>query len=339
MLRQSRNTLAHAGFLQAQKRPGRPEADITLLAPSLETSWGHPAIWEKLLSHYAHEAARLQIARLYADVPDQPLLVNTFSQVGFKPYTRQTIWRLTHINRTLQALPESRTRAITIRPQQKADEWNMRRLYERVTPLPVQHSEGVAHQDAGQSVKPLILDWWQSGSHQTYVLEQNGEIEGCILLGFGARGYWMRMLVDTLNPDVECMSSLLQFGLRVIHEINLSRRPIYVGVRDYHGGMAALLSEFGFAPFTDRARMVRHVHAWAREPIFQRLPVLEKAVGKAIPTTYTFPRQPQTSSKVASFVSQSQRQTFMLDSLNQKVVCPTAPLVQTHSEVAMSLKY
>ena len=178
----------------------------------------------------------------------------------------------------------------------------MRRLYERVTPLPVQHSEGVAQSDTEQSVKPLILDWWQSGNHQTYVLEQNGDIEGCILLGFGARGYWMRMLVDTLNPDVDAMASLLQYGLRVIHEINLSRRPIYVGVRDYHGGMAALLGEFGFAPFTDRARMVRYVHAWAREPVFQRLPALEKAVGKAIPTTYTFPRSSQNSPKVASIL-------------------------------------
>ena len=302
VLRQNRNTLAHAGFLQAQKRPGRPESDIMLLAPSLETSWGHPAIWEKLLSHYAQEAARLQIARIYADVPDQPLLVNTFSQVGFKPYTRQTIWRLTHINRTLQALPEKRARSVSIRPQHKEDEWNMRRLYERVTPLPVQHSEGVAQSDTEQSVKPLILDWWQSGNHQTYVLEQNGDIEGCILLGFGARGYWMRMLVDTLNPDVDAMASLLQYGLRVIHEINLSRRPIYVGVRDYHGGMAALLGEFGFAPFTDRARMVRYVHAWAREPVFQRLPALEKAVGKAIPTTYTFPRSSQNPSKAASIL-------------------------------------
>ena len=80
-----------------QKRPGRPEADILLLAPALDTTWGHPAIWQKLLSHAINEAPHQGLARLYADVPDQPLPVNTFSHVGFRVYTRQTIWRLSAV--------------------------------------------------------------------------------------------------------------------------------------------------------------------------------------------------------------------------------------------------
>ena len=78
------------GFLQVQKRPGRPELDIVRLAPGLDARRGHPAIWEKLLSHHTYEAANRRIERIYADVPDQPLPVSTFTHAGFRTYDRQT---------------------------------------------------------------------------------------------------------------------------------------------------------------------------------------------------------------------------------------------------------
>ena len=94
ILSQKGHRLASAGFIQARKRSLRPEADILLLAPALDTPFGHPAIWEKLLSFYIQEAAQQKIARVYVDVPDQPLPVGSFTHVGFQVYARQTIWRL-----------------------------------------------------------------------------------------------------------------------------------------------------------------------------------------------------------------------------------------------------
>ena len=93
VLHQRTHEVARNGFLQAQKRPGRPESDILLLTPALDTAHGHPAIWEKLLSHYSSEATQQKIARIYADVPDQPIVVNTLMHVGFRVYTRQTVGR------------------------------------------------------------------------------------------------------------------------------------------------------------------------------------------------------------------------------------------------------
>ena len=63
-------------------------------APSLDAPEGHPAIWTKLLSTYLHDVMPQGILRIYADVLDQPLPVNTFAGVGFQVYSRQTIWRL-----------------------------------------------------------------------------------------------------------------------------------------------------------------------------------------------------------------------------------------------------
>jgi len=50
--------------------------------------------------------------------------------------------------------------------------------------------------------------------------------------------------------------------------------------------MDSILNEYQFAPFTDRARMVRQVPVWARTtvPLHERM---IDAVGEAIPTTFT----------------------------------------------------
>ena len=95
ILRQRGHRLATAGFLQVQRRSGRPELDVVHLSPGLDARRGHPAIWEKLLSYQTYEAAKQKVERIYADVPDQPLPVNTFAQTGYRVYDRQSIWRMT----------------------------------------------------------------------------------------------------------------------------------------------------------------------------------------------------------------------------------------------------
>lgn len=299
VLRQRRNSLAHAGFIQVQKRSGRPEADILMLAPALDTSWGHPAIWEKLLSHYAREAARQNISRIYADVPDQPLLVHTFSQVGFKPYTRQTIWRLAHYHTPSTTTPPINGSAPqNIRIQVRSHEWALTQLYRRVTPEAVQRAEGAVGAELEKSVKPVVLDWWQSSSYSQYVLMSESELRGCLLIGRSPRGYWMRILADTQNPDTHHIHCLLRHGLQVVNT-RKNHLPIYMGVRDYHGGLGRILADYGFAPFTDRARMVRHVPAWARQSARQRLPAVE-TVGEAIPTSFALPQPGKRSTELMS---------------------------------------
>ena len=176
VLRQNGHGLARAGFLQAQKRAKRAEADILLLAPALDTPTGHPAVWEKLLSHYLHEAMQHAILRVYADVPDQPLLVNTFAHVGFNVYQRQTIWRLIASDGesiTEEILPCA---GVTVRPQEAADEWGLLRLYDRVTPHSVQVAEGGLGEPPA---RPPFLERWSSGDTSSIVALAGGEI--CLL--------------------------------------------------------------------------------------------------------------------------------------------------------------
>lgn len=283
VLHQRQHDLARNGFLQVQKRPGRPEADILLLAPALDTTHGHPAIWEKLLSHYINEAMQQQIVRIYADVPDQPLVVNTFMHVGFRVYTRQTIWRLpAHIAESF----DQQSTAM-IRPQHKRDNWALRRLYTQTTPLSVQQAEGL---QADSSLEPPILDWWQPFVRSSYVLEATGEIGGCIRIGYGQRGIWLQIWHNTSPVSNDYVHQLLCFALTEIRRQNHLRRPIYVGVRDYHGGVGPVLADYGFAPFTDRARMAKQLLQWVKSAETVIPPVLD-AVPEVVATPFVASKQ------------------------------------------------
>jgi len=284
ILRQEGHGLVGNGFLQARKRPGRPEAEIVGLAPGLETVRGHPAIWEKLLSHYNAVAAQQQIARVYVDVPDQPLPVNTFSHVGFRTYTRQSIWRLARHELTTYPHPTN----AKIRPQTKADEWALRQLYARTVPQSVQAAEGM---NSPTPPKPPILDWWQVGACNSYVLEQRSDIVGSVQIIQGERGYWLQLWADFCNPDSYVIHQLIRYALAAIAQRS-AYQPIYVGVCDYHGSLGALLSDYGFAPITDRAKMVRPVIHWIREPVIEPSMIL-KRTAPVIGAPFVLPTPPE----------------------------------------------
>jgi hypothetical protein len=167
------------------------------------------------------------------------------SHVGFRAYTRQSIWRLARHELTTypHALPAK------IRPQNKADEWALRMLYGRTVPPSVQQAEGT---NGPTPVVPPIIDWWQSASCSSYVLEVRGDVVGSVQVACGERGYWLQLWTDFYDPD----TTIAQ------REDYL---PVYVGVCDYHGSLGALLSDYGFAPITDRTKMVKPVMQWVRE--------------------------------------------------------------------------
>jgi len=250
VLHQNGHGLARAGFLQAQRRANRPEADILLLAPALDTRTGHPAVWEKLLAHYVNEAAQHQTQRIYADVPDQPLLESTFAHVGFRTYTRQTVWRLNAGTLDGWSTPN----ADCVRPQSRQDEWGLIRLYGRTTPHEVQVAEGAFGEPA---MKVPILEWNYAGEVQQGIIEVAGEVAGSIRVVFGTAGIWMQAWADPGRNRDELWRHLVSAGLSII-QARRKRLPIYMAVKQYQTGLDSILDHLGFAPFADHARMVRH---------------------------------------------------------------------------------
>jgi len=269
VLRQDGHGLVHSGFLQVQKRPGSLAADVLCLAPGLDAPSGHPAIWTKLLSAYLHDAMPQGIMRIYADVLDQPLPVNTFIGVGFQVYSRQTIWRL--FTPTVESYAHLVT--ATIRQSTRIDEWALGQLYARTIPEPVQQAEGWPGGEDGRA--PIVANWVAEHG-LTYVLIENGEICGAVQIATGAHGSWLQCWTDMLRADNYYVRQLLCFGLSIIRD-NRWRVPVYLAVTDYHGGVSSLLADYGFAPFSDRVKLVKHVAKWVRESVATPAAVLETA--------------------------------------------------------------
>ena len=283
VLRQEENGLAREGLIQLRIRPHSREADVTLLSPALDAPQGHPAIWQKLLTYSAKNIFTKNVCRLFSDLPDQPLLVNTFRQAGFTPLTQVTIWRLD----SAQLAPSDST----VRPQQAADAPGLEQLYQRITPKPVQQLEmGMAPNHPEEDRIPPILANPHHVHMSRYVLDDDTGpgLAGSVQILWGKRSAWIRLWVDTNNPDPHNARLLLNFALHRIDEAPHVYRA-YIGVRAYQTGLNAHLSDHGFAPFTDRMLMVRNILQWQRRTADHRMPALE-AVQEAVPGSLAMPK-------------------------------------------------
>uniref|UniRef100_A0A7C1K1B5 Uncharacterized protein n=1 Tax=Caldilinea aerophila TaxID=133453 RepID=A0A7C1K1B5_9CHLR len=281
VLRQDGHGLVHEGFLQARHGVNLREAEIVCLAPSLDAPKGHPAIWNKLLAHFIHEAAARKLERIYADVPDQPLLVNTFAAVGFEPFTRQTVWRCFELSSTLH----QRDIALLARPRTAVDDWDLQRLYRRSTPEQVRVAEG-ADADEGAPFPPS--ENLSLGQNVLYVIRERGELIGAFELTHSPHGVWLRTWSDPVEPTLRTLRTLFEQALWTTM-LNRWGGPLYFAASDYQGGVSAVLEEFGFVPFCDRVRMVKHTIKWVRESIFNTTMVMDTA-GEIVPTTYAPPK-------------------------------------------------
>jgi len=285
VLRQDGHGLVHEGFLQVRHNPTTRDAEILCLAPSLDAPLGHPAIWNKLLSNLIHDAGGLGFERIYADVPDQPLLVNTFSAVGFEPFCRQVIWRSFE---PAAALNPQRAKQIAS-PRLAADDWDLAQLYLRTVPEQVRSAEGLT----GERATTAIIENLRPEQGVIYVIRADGELTGAFQLQRGQRGTWLRIWGDTLQPDGHDLRILLTQAALVVVE-SRSPTPLYFASSDFQGGLGIILDELGFAPFCDRVRMVKQVVKWVRESVPSPAAVVE-TTSEIMPTTFAAPKSPVSS--------------------------------------------
>ncbi len=138
--------------------------------------------------------------------------------------------------------------------------------------------------------KPPILDWWLSGACANFVLEQRGDVRGAVQVVQGRRGYWLRVWADFYDPNAEIVHQLIRNGLATIGQ-RAVHMPVYIGVCDYHGGLGSILTEYGFAPITDRAKLVRPVIHWVREPVYESSMRLKPAT-RVVVTPFMAPEPP-----------------------------------------------
>lgn len=250
------NTQGVQGFVQMLKQPGGQAADLLFLTPSSARRADAAPILETLLAHCVASAGDHGVRRLFASLPIRSADIEIFAVLGFAIYSNETIWRLDAFDVVADA---------GLRRQQPDDAWWLRRLYSLYTPAPVQQAEGWCDKD--EPIKAPA--WWEMGHYASYVLERNAEIVGAVDVVSGRRGHWIMLHGDP--GDSVTMSLLLQQGL---HSLDKSRWPVYCAVRDYQGGLSAVLQDQGFTPFLQCARLVKHLVARVKTPELAPVPSL-----------------------------------------------------------------
>jgi hypothetical protein len=259
------------GFAQIRERRTCPEADVLFMAPALGKD-ANAEVWQHLLPYICRRAAERGIERLFARPPEGGGEVHLFSQVGFSVYTREDVFRLVGNSRMQSRLSSG----VSIRPYLSEDVVAVYQLYTAVTSRLVQMAENVPGQGrlCPQDIWPL------TGDRQGYVLEREGEAVGCLTVRPGRVGHWLYVL---LHPKAYGYAGdLLAHGLAALADA--PSRPVHCGVREYQGGLRAVLEDMGFQPYVSRALMVKHNTVRVIDPVRALRPALDKRAEVTTPT-------------------------------------------------------
>lgn len=249
------------GFLQARRRRGRPEADISFIAPALDSE-DAVAVWYRLLAECAHWIGEQGGQRLFAQVPESTGAENVFRQSGFGAYAHEEVFRTT-------VWPRELKKTVTLRHQRRRDGWTLLRLYAQLTPRGVQIAEGMLSSE-GQAGK--MGAWWDQSRGAGYLLEIDGEPIGAVRVQRGDAAYWLHFW---LHPQAdEHGSTLVRGALDLLWAA--PHRPIYCNVREYESGLRFALEDAGFEFFQSRSLLVKHITVRAKEAQFKLVPALEK---------------------------------------------------------------
>lgn len=260
-----------AGFIQMRLRPGRPEANIVFLAPTLEGNEDAAPLWRRLLAHCAQQAGERRVQRLFVSAPEEAQeMLLLFRQAGFSLYTREEVYRAEQPIKPA-ALPGWQQ----VRPLAPADGWALQKLYAAITPRLVQQAEGMA----GSETDDHALPWWAPGHWERFVLAREGEIVGLVLVQAGRAGHCLRVWGDF--REAEEVLALLGRGMAALSAH--PPRPVYCLLREYQGGVNAPLVECGFRSFATWSRLVKHMVVRIRKPVRRALPALEPRPEPSLP--------------------------------------------------------
>lgn len=252
-----------AGFAQILKRPARPESDVLVLAPTLRTGGATDDIWLRLLTKCSAEAGEHGVQRMFASAAEGGSEVDVLRQVGFVPYTQETVYCL------VGGAPVRGGQTAGIHPQHSGDSWGMQRLYQAVTPPVVQQAEG-ALESENSGFPPL---WWETPllHSQGYVLSQQGEVTGAAHIQSGPAGHWLR--IWSADNHHVAVPALLNHCLATLNRPDRNK-PIYCAVRDYQSDIRLPLQDAGFQPYARRSRLVKHLTVRVKDAVPQAIPVL-----------------------------------------------------------------
>lgn len=263
------------GFAQARARPPTPRSGdasrptgvawtIVSMAPPLDSAEESATVWYRLLLHLCIAAGESGVQRLFARLPVDSPAEEVFRQASFAVYAHERVFARPLTDRIGALSPD-------LHPVGCEGLAEVQRLYHRVTPrlvLQVEEPNGFHPQaESGETLASGAPDRQGFALHS-----RSGEIQGYVCTLSGPRGAWLRVMV---HPDAqERTGEMLDHALAATSD--RAPRPLYCAVREYQGGIQALLEERGFALVSTDSLLVKHTTVRVQAPVRNLVQVLEK---------------------------------------------------------------
>jgi hypothetical protein len=264
-------------FVQVRFRPHQAAADVTCLAPSLETKPSAASAWAHLLDGAGIEAAGQGIQRVFASLPASGPEVDVFQQSGFTLYAEEDVYR-----RDPEPPPAATlTNPPGLRPQRVEDLPALQKLCVAITPQRVRQTEG-----------GIGLTTASERHCHRHVLgaPEGDELQAALSICTGGKVHWMRILV---HPAARPMANdLVEWGLGTLSDE--PAKSVYCNVRQYENGTREALEAAGFQLEGTRALMVRHTVAWVKTPAPDAVPALANRA-EVVPPAYRINGEPDLS--------------------------------------------
>jgi hypothetical protein len=261
------------GFVQASHPPALSSLYLQAITPRLDAEEDAQAAWSRLTNHLVAAAARKGIERVFACAAEMSPDVETLLGLGFSTYTREDIYWIA---------PDRCPKAIVgdgLRAEQSSDLWEINRLYRAITPHLVQQAESPS------DMAEIAWLWgpvpWSHG--EGIILQDQEGIAAYGHLTPGRVGHWLSIFVHPRAYDRA--DRVIDYALALLDYY--PPHPVYCAVREYQGGVRALLEERGFEVYSVQCCLVRHTMARVTEPARSLVHALEKRV--EAPTTTVSP--------------------------------------------------
>jgi len=261
-----------SGFVQAKARGAGWAWSVASLGPELESSEDAATAWYRLLLHLCIAAGERGVQRLFACVPADGLAEEVFRQASFSVYTHEQVFvRSGRIGQDMALSSGVPSETLDKGPRlvQAENLWGVERLTRQITPRLVWQVEepGEPRMDSRSESKPFY------GAEQLYVLYgPDSEPLGHVSCRLGPRGSWVRIL---LHPGAQRFApDVIDQALTIADDS--PARPVYLAVREYQGGLQALLEERDLATLGHYSLLVKQTTVRVRAPVRKLSHVLEK---------------------------------------------------------------
>ena len=244
------------GFLQAHRRSTETEVDLQFL-----TAYGHRHqlrmgdgdVFFQLLEALIQRVANHQVQRVFAAVGHRSTdVIEVLRQLGFQPYTQQSIWMLA------EPVVEVGSSMVALRRQTRQDAWALHQLYLSLTPRVVQQAE--LRESSSWEYSPRRR--WIQLRERRWVLGDDKELTVHLQLCTGPRGHVLRpMIAPHLGADAAAM---VRYMLTQIHE----QRPVFAIIRAYESHLRGTLEELGFVERGEQTLFVKQLALMQRQSLF-----------------------------------------------------------------------